>query len=171
MMLPRRVQGRRPGRPQRHPRPRAECAERSGIVQDMLATLRPLVPPLHEFLPHTHAEIEEVARAMNTDPRRLADRARDLAEFNPMLGFRGCRIAIAYPEIAEMQARAIFEAAVEAQKRTGKAVGLEVMVPLIATKMELDVVKGRIDSTAMAVMLDTNTKLTSHVGAMSEPPG
>ena len=59
---------------------------------------------------------------MNTDPRRLADRARDLAEFNPMLGFRGCRLAIAYPEIAEMQARAIFEAAVEAAKRTGKPV-------------------------------------------------
>ncbi|WP_338317710.1 putative PEP-binding protein, partial [Bradyrhizobium ottawaense] len=76
------------------------------------------------------------------------------------LGFRGCRIAIAYPEIAEMQARAIFEAAVEAEKRTGKAVGLEVMVPLIATKMELDLVKARIDATAQAVMRDTNTKLT-----------
>jgi pyruvate,orthophosphate dikinase len=100
-------------------------------------TIRLLDPPLHEFLPHTQAEIEEVARAMNTDPRKLADRARDLAEFNPMLGFRGCRLAISYPEIAEMQARAIFEAAVEAEKRTGKAVGLEVMVPLIATKMKL----------------------------------
>ena len=85
---------------------------------------------------------------MNTDPRKLADRARDLAEFNPMLGFRGCRLAIAYPEIAEMQARAIFEAAVEAEKRTGKAVGLEVMVPLIATKAEFDLVKARIDATA-----------------------
>jgi pyruvate,orthophosphate dikinase len=133
-------------------------------------TIRLLDPPLHEFLPHTQAEIEEVARAMNTDPRRLADRARDLAEFNPMLGFRGCRIAIAYPEIAEMQARAIFEAAVEAQKRTGKAVGLEVMVPLIATKLELDLVKSRIDATAQAVMKETGTKLAYQVGTMIELP-
>ena len=85
-------------------------------MKGLPVTIRLLDPPLHEFLPHTQAEIEEVARAMNTDPRRLADRARDLAEFNPMLGFRGCRLAIAYPEIAEMQARAIFEAAVEAGK-------------------------------------------------------
>src|SRR4051812_49885067 len=80
---------------------------------------------------------------MNTDPRRLADRARDLAEFNPMLGFRGCRLAIAYPEIAEMQSRAIFEAAVEAGKRTGQAVGLEAMGPLIATQKKVYLVKAR----------------------------
>uniref|UniRef100_UPI0013DD3AFD putative PEP-binding protein n=1 Tax=Serratia marcescens TaxID=615 RepID=UPI0013DD3AFD len=91
---------------------------------------RLLDPPLHEFLPHTQAEIEEVARAMEADPRKLADRASDLSEFNPMLGFRGCRLAIAYPEIAEMQARAIFEAAIVVHKRTGKAVVPEVMVPL-----------------------------------------
>jgi pyruvate, orthophosphate dikinase len=133
-------------------------------------TIRLLDPPLHEFLPHTQAEIEEVARAMNTDPRRLADRARDLAEFNPMLGFRGCRLAIAYPEIAEMQARAIFEAAVEAGKRTGKAVGLEVMVPLIATKAEFDLVKARIDATAQSVMKETGTKLSYQVGTMIELP-
>ncbi len=87
-----------------------------------------------------------------------------------MLGFRGCRIAIAYPEIAEMQARAIFEAAVEAQKRTGKAVGLEVMVPLIATKAELDLVKARIDAIAQAVMKETGTKLAYQVGTMIELP-
>src|SRR5581483_6420564 len=105
-------------------------------------------------------------RAMNTDPRRLADRVRELSEFNPMLGFRGCRLAIAYPEIAEMQARAIFEAG----KRTGKAVGLEVMVPLIATKAELDLIKARIDATAQAVMRETNAKLTYQVGTMIELP-
>src|SRR5208337_2389789 len=81
-----------------------------------------------------------------------------------------CRLAIAYPEIAEMQARAIFEAAVEAGKRTGKAVGLEVMVPLIATKAELDLIKARIDSMAASVMRDTNTKLTYQVGTMIELP-
>ncbi|MDN4988620.1 pyruvate, phosphate dikinase [Bradyrhizobium arachidis] len=152
------------------PMQRADFVELFEIMKGLPVTIRLLDPPLHEFLPHTHAEVEEVARAMNTDPRRLADRARELSEFNPMLGFRGCRIAIAYPEIAEMQARAIFEAAVEAEKRTGKAVGLEVMVPLIATKAELDLVKARIDSTAKAVMRDTNTKIAYQVGTMIELP-
>ncbi|MCP3459842.1 pyruvate, phosphate dikinase [Bradyrhizobium sp. CCGUVB23] len=152
------------------PMQRADFVELFEIMKGLPVTIRLLDPPLHEFLPHTHAEVEEVARAMNTDPRRLADRARELSEFNPMLGFRGCRIAIAYPEIAEMQARAIFEAAVEAQRRTGKAVGLEVMVPLIATKAELDLVKARIDATAQAVMRDTNTKLAYQVGTMIELP-
>jgi pyruvate,orthophosphate dikinase len=152
------------------PMQRADFVELFEIMKGLPVTIRLLDPPLHEFLPHTHAEIEEVARAMNTDPRRLADRARDLAEFNPMLGFRGCRIAIAYPEIAEMQARAIFEAAVEAQKRTGKAIGLEVMVPLIATKAELDLVKARIDAMAQAVMKETGTKLAYQVGTMIELP-
>ncbi len=152
------------------PMQRADFVELFEIMKGLPVTIRLLDPPLHEFLPHTHAEIEEVARAMNTDPRRLADRARELSEFNPMLGFRGCRIAIAYPEIAEMQARAIFEAAVEAEKRTGKAIGLEVMVPLIATKAELDLVKARIDVTAQAVMRETGKKLSYQVGTMIELP-
>ena len=149
---------------------RADFVELFEIMKGLPVTIRLLDPPLHEFLPHTQAEIEEVARAMNTDPRKLADRARDLAEFNPMLGFRGCRLAIAYPEIAEMQARAIFEAAVEAEKRTGKAVGLEVMVPLIATKAEFDLVKARIDATAQSVMKETGKKLAYQVGTMIELP-
>ncbi|MBO4222152.1 pyruvate, phosphate dikinase [Bradyrhizobium neotropicale] len=152
------------------PMQRADFVELFEIMKGLPVTIRLLDPPLHEFLPHTQAEIEEVARAMNTDPRRLADRARELAEFNPMLGFRGCRLAIAYPEIAEMQARAIFEAAVEAGKRTGKAVGLEVMVPLIATKAEFDLVKARIDATAHAVTKETGAKLTYQVGTMIELP-
>ncbi len=152
------------------PMQRADFVELFEIMKGLPVTIRLLDPPLHEFLPHTQAEIEEVARAMNTDPRRLADRARDLAEFNPMLGFRGCRLAIAYPEIAEMQARAIFEAAVEAGKRTGKAVGLEVMVPLIATKAEFDLVKDRIDATAQSVMKQTGVKLNYDVGTMIELP-
>ena len=152
------------------PMQRADFVELFEIMKGLPVTIRLLDPPLHEFLPHTQAEIEEVARAMNTDPRRLADRARELAEFNPMLGFRGCRLAIAYPEIAEMQARAIFEAAVEAGKRTGKAVGLEVMVPLIATKAEFDLIKARIDATAQSVMKETGTKLAYQVGTMIELP-
>jgi pyruvate, orthophosphate dikinase len=152
------------------PMQRADFVELFEIMKGLPVTIRLLDPPLHEFLPHTQAEIEEVARVMNADPRKLADRARELAEFNPMLGFRGCRLAIAYPEIAEMQARAIFEAAVEAEKRTSKAVGLEVMVPLIATKAEFDLVKARIDATANAVMKETGKKLKYQVGTMIELP-
>jgi pyruvate, orthophosphate dikinase len=152
------------------PMQRADFVELFEIMKGLPVTIRLLDPPLHEFLPHTQGEVEEVARAMNTDPRRLADRARELAEFNPMLGFRGCRLAIAYPEIAEMQARAIFEAAVEAEKRTGGAVGLEVMVPLIATKAEFDLVKARIDAMAREVMRETGATLEYQVGTMIELP-
>ena len=107
---------------------------------------------------------------MGADPKKLAGRASELSEFNPMLGFRGCRIAIAYPEIAEMQARAIFEAAVEAAKRTGKPVVPEVMVPLIATKAELDLVKARIDAMARAVAKEKGVKVDYQVGTMIELP-
>src|SRR5690242_18627384 len=140
------------------------------IMQGLPVTIRLLDPPLHEFLPHSDAEIAEVAKAMGADPKKLAHRAHELHEFNPMLGFRGCRLAIAYPEIAEMQARAIFEAAVEAGKRTGKKVIPEVMVPLIATKAELDIVKARIDAMADAVRKETGAKLDYQVGTMIELP-
>ncbi len=152
------------------PMQRADFVELFEIMKGLPVTIRLLDPPLHEFLPHTQAEIEEVARAMNTDPRKLADRARNLAEFNPMLGFRGCRLAIVYPEIAEMQARAIFQAAIEAEKRTGKAVAVEVMVPLIATKAEFDLIKKRIDMTAQSVIRETGGKPAYQVGTMIELP-
>jgi pyruvate,orthophosphate dikinase len=140
------------------------------IMGSLPVTIRLLDPPLHEFLPKGEEEIAEVARAMGTDPRKLKARADDLHEFNPMLGFRGCRIAIAYPEIAEMQARAIFEAAVEAGKRTGKAVVPEIMVPLIATRAELDLVKESIDAMAAAVAKETGTTVEYQVGTMIELP-
>jgi pyruvate,orthophosphate dikinase len=152
------------------PMQRNDFIELFQIMGGLPVTIRLLDPPLHEFLPHTEAEIAEVAAAMSADPRKLADRARELHEFNPMLGFRGCRLAIAYPEIAEMQARAIFEAAVEAGKRTGKPVVPEVMVPLIATKMEFDLVKARIDAMAKAVSDETGTRLDYQVGTMIELP-
>jgi pyruvate, orthophosphate dikinase len=152
------------------PMQRNDFIELFEIMRGLPVTIRLLDPPLHEFLPHTPAEIEEVAKAMGADPRKLADRARELSEFNPMLGFRGCRLAIAYPEIAEMQARAIFEAAVEAGKRTGKPVVPEVMVPLIATRAEFDLVKARIDAMAQAVAKETKTKIGYQVGTMIELP-
>jgi pyruvate, orthophosphate dikinase len=151
------------------PMQRADFVELFEIMQGLPVTIRLLDPPLHEFLPHTQAEIEEVARAMDADPRKLADRARDLSEFNPMLGFRGCRLAIAYPEIAEMQARAIFEAAIVVSKR-GTEVLPEVMVPLVATKAEFDMIKARIDATAQAVMKDQGGKISYQVGTMIELP-
>jgi pyruvate,orthophosphate dikinase len=152
------------------PMQRKDFAELFEIMGGLPVTIRLLDPPLHEFLPHTPGEIDEVAKAMGADPRKLADRARELSEFNPMLGFRGCRLAIAYPEIAEMQARAIFEAAVEAGKRTGKPVVPEVMVPLIATRAEFDLVKARIDAMAEAVAKETKTKVEYQVGTMIELP-
>jgi pyruvate, orthophosphate dikinase len=152
------------------PMQRADFVDLFEIMQGLPVTIRLLDPPLHEFLPHTQAEVDEVAAAMNADPRKLADRARELHEFNPMLGFRGCRLAIAYPEIAEMQARAIFEAAVEAGKRTSKPVVPEIMVPLIATKLEFDIVKTRIDAMAKAVAGETGVTLDYQVGTMIELP-
>jgi pyruvate, orthophosphate dikinase len=152
------------------PMQRADFVELFEIMQGLPVTIRLLDPPLHEFLPHSEEEIAEVAAAMNADPKKLADRARELHEFNPMLGFRGCRLALAYPEIAEMQARAIFEAAVAAAKRIGKPVVPEVMVPLIATKAELDLVKTRIDAMAQAVSMETSTLVEYQIGTMIELP-
>jgi len=152
------------------PMQRADFVELFEIMQGLPVTIRLLDPPLHEFLPHSEEEIAEVAAAMGADAKKLADRARDLNEFNPMLGFRGCRLALAYPEIAEMQARAIFEAAAEAAKRTGKPVVPEVMVPLIATKAELDLVKASIDAMAQAVARESGRSVKYQVGTMIELP-
>jgi pyruvate,orthophosphate dikinase len=152
------------------PMQRADFAELFRIMGERPVTIRLLDPPLHEFLPHSEEEIAEVAQAMGADPKKLADRARELHEFNPMLGFRGCRLAIAYPEIAEMQARAIFEAAAEVQKETGVAVTPEVMVPLIASKAEFDLVKVCIDAMAKTVASETGAKLKYQVGTMIELP-
>ena len=152
------------------PMQRADFVELFEIMAGRPVTIRLLDPPLHEFLPHGEEEIAEVAAAMGADPAKLAARASELSEFNPMLGFRGCRIAIAYPEIAEMQARAIFEAAVDAAKRTGKPVVPEVMVPLIATKAEFDLVKARIDAMAQEVAKEKGAKVNYQVGTMIELP-
>jgi pyruvate,orthophosphate dikinase len=152
------------------PMQRADFVELFKIMGALPVTIRLLDPPLHEFLPHTEDEIAAVAESMGADPKKLADRARELHEFNPMLGFRGCRLAIAYPEIAEMQARAIFEAAVEAGRATGKPVKPEIMVPLTAGKAELDLVKARIDAMAKTVAAETKSSVDYQVGTMIELP-
>ena len=152
------------------PMQRADFVELFEIMAGRPVTIRLLDPPLHEFLPHGEKEVAEVAAAMRADPKKLAARANELSEFNPMLGFRGCRIAIVYPEIAEMQARAIFEAALEVGKRTGKPVVPEIMVPLIATKAEFDLVKARIDAMAEAVTREKGARVGYQVGTMIELP-
>jgi pyruvate,orthophosphate dikinase len=123
------------------------------IMAGLPVTIRLLDPPLHEFLPKTDEEIAEVAGVIGVSTLELlTQRVDELHEFNPMLGHRGCRLAISYPEIAEMQARAIFEAAVEAAKSTGAPVVPEIMVPLVGLREELDFVKARIDAVAREVI-------------------
>ena len=152
------------------PMQRADFVELFTIMSGLPVTIRLLDPPLHEFLPHSEDEMQEVATAMNTSVDKLKHRARELHEFNPMLGFRGVRLAVAYPEIAEMQARAIFEAAVEAARATGKPVVPEVMVPLVMTKAELDLVKARIVAMAEAVTKESGVTVEYQVGTMIELP-
>ena len=149
---------------------RKDFVELFTVMKGLPVTIRLLDPPLHEFLPHAEKEIAEVAEQIGIGPDDLRKRANALHEHNPMLGFRGCRLAVAYPEIAEMQARAIFEAAVEAGKATGALVQPEIMVPLVMTKRELDLVKERIDAVAGQVMDETGQAIDYQVGTMIELP-
>jgi len=132
-------------------------------------TIRTLDPPLHEFLPHTKAEISKLAKEMGVKPAVLNRKVNELAEANPMLGHRGCRLGIAYPEITEMQARAIFEAACKVAKQ-GKRVYPEVMIPLVATVEELKRQKEIVVRTAEAVMKAKGVKIKYLVGTMIELP-
>ena len=152
------------------PMQRDDFVELFTIMSGLPVTIRLLDPPLHEFLPHTEAELQEVATSLGLSAEKLKRRAGELHEFNPMLGFRGVRLAIAYPEIAEMQARAIFEAAVEAGRATGRPVVPEVMVPLVMTRAELDLVKERIVAMAEAVAKETKEAVSYQVGTMIELP-
>ena len=133
-------------------------------------TIRLLDPPLHEFLPHTDEDIAAVAEASGLDAQALKQRAGELHESNPMLGHRGCRLGISYPEIYEMQARAIFEAAVQVAKETGNKPVPEVMIPLVATHRELAILKDMVDQTAAAVFGETGETLDYLVGTMIELP-
>jgi pyruvate,orthophosphate dikinase len=152
------------------PMQRRDFKELFEIMSGLPVTIRLLDPPLHEFLPHSESEIAEVAAATGADRAKLERRAAELHEFNPMLGFRGVRIAIVYPEIAEMQARAIFEGAVEARRATGKPVAVEVMVPLVMTKTELDLIKAHIVAMAKTVAQETGVAVPYSVGTMIELP-
>ncbi|SIP96796.1 pyruvate phosphate dikinase [Rhizobium sp. RU35A] len=152
------------------PMQRSDFTELFTIMSGLPVTIRLLDPPLHEFLPKSQEEILEVAAAMEMEPAQLARRVEALHEFNPMLGHRGCRLAISYPEIAEMQARAIFEAAAAAAKATGAAVELEIMVPLVGLRAELDYVKACIDTVAADVSRETGLPIGYLAGTMIELP-
>ena len=152
------------------PMQKGDFAELFAIMTGLPVTIRLLDPPLHEFLPATDEEIDEVADSVGADPEILRTRVAELHEFNPMLGHRGVRLAISYPEIAEMQARAIFEAAVDIARQTGAPPIPEIMVPLVAAKSELDLIRARIVDVAEAVKNETGLELQYFVGTMIELP-
>ena len=140
------------------------------IMETRPATIRLLDPPLHEFLPHTEEDVADVAAATGLSADQLMQRARDLAESNPMLGHRGCRLGITYPEIYEMQARAIFEAQVAVEQETGVKPVAEVMIPLVATSAELAILKARVAGVAQAVAEETGGQPQYLIGTMIELP-
>ena len=152
------------------PMQRQDFEELFRIMDGRPVTIRLLDPPLHEFLPHGDDEAAGVAAALAVPVERLRDRVNELSEFNPMLGFRGCRLAIRYPEITEMQARAIFEAAANVVKETGKAVAPEVMIPLVAYRREYDILADVIRAAAVAVEAETGATLSYQIGTMIELP-
>ena len=133
------------------------------------ATIRFLDPPLHEFLPHEEAAQQDLAAKMGVPVEKIQQRVKELHEFNPMLGFRGCRLGLVYPEISEMQARAVFEAAAEVQK-AGIKVKPEIMIPLVGFKKELDLQVEIVHRVAQEVMAATKTKIAYLVGTMIEVP-
>ena len=152
------------------PAQRADFEEIFRIMAPLPVTIRLLDPPLHEFLPQSEGEFADVAAAAGTSVDLLKRRVGELHEFNPMLGHRGCRLGITYPEIYEMQARAIFEAAVAVAGETGAAPVPEVMVPLVSTRAELATIKALIDRTAAAVFGEKGRTLDYLVGTMIELP-
>ncbi len=151
------------------PAQRGDFAEIFRIMAGLPVTIRLLDPPLHEFLPHEQAEFAEVAEASGVPVEALRRRAAELAESNPMLGHRGCRLGITWPEIYEMQARAIFEAALEVATE-GEAPIPEIMVPLVATREELKIVRALIERTARLVFEERKKKVDYSVGTMIELP-
>jgi pyruvate,orthophosphate dikinase len=140
------------------------------IMAGLPVTIRLLDPPLHEFLPHADAELAALASALGTDLESMRRRAVELAEANPMLGHRGCRLGITYPEIYEMQARAIFEGAIAVAKESGTAPIPEIMIPLIASKKELEITRAQVDRVAKQVFAETGTTIEYSVGTMIELP-
>jgi pyruvate,orthophosphate dikinase len=152
------------------PMQRSDFSEIFRIMAGLPVTIRLLDPPLHEFLPHTDEDIRDVARQSGVPPTRLRARVAELSESNPMLGHRGCRLGITYPEIYEMQARAIFEAALDVARETGSAPVPEVMIPLVATRRELQLMRERVVQVAERVFQERRAQVEYLVGTMIELP-
>jgi pyruvate,orthophosphate dikinase len=152
------------------PMQRNDFVELFTIMEGLPVTIRLLDPPLHEFLPHTEADLQAVADATGLDAAKLMRRAKELHETNPMLGHRGCRLGVSYPEIYEMQVRAIFEAACEIAEG-GKAAPIpEIMHPLVAKGEEMRYLRQLTDRTAQAVLKERGREIEYQVGTMVELP-
>ncbi|WP_374527409.1 pyruvate, phosphate dikinase [Novosphingobium sp.] len=152
------------------PEQRADFQAIFEVMAGLPVTIRLLDPPLHEFLPHADAEFEELSETIGIGVETLKRRAAELYEFNPMLGHRGCRLGITFPEIYEMQARAIFEAACDVAAQGGEAPVPEVMIPLVATAKELEILKAVVDQAAAEVFAEKGRTLHYQVGTMIELP-
>jgi pyruvate,orthophosphate dikinase len=170
MILADNERGRRKALEKLLPMQRQDFAEIFRIMAGLPVTIRLLDPPLHEFLPHTEEDIAGVARQSGLSADLLKARAAELHESNPMLGHRGCRLGVTYPEIYEMQARAIFEAALDVAKDTAKAPIPEIMIPLVATKRELELMRAIVVSTAERVFQERKAQVEYLVGTMIELP-
>jgi pyruvate, orthophosphate dikinase len=152
------------------PHQREDFRQLFTIMAGLPVTIRLLDPPLHEFLPHADHEMQEVADSLGADVNTIRQRAAELAEANPMLGHRGCRLGITFPEIYEMQARAIFEGAIAVAKETGKAPHPEIMIPLVGMKRELEITRAQVDKVAAEVFAEAGTTIEYSVGTMIELP-
>ncbi|EDP61215.1 pyruvate phosphate dikinase [alpha proteobacterium BAL199] len=170
MILASSEKGRRAALAKLLPYQRQDFAELFQIMAGLPVTIRLLDPPLHEFLPHTDAEMKQVAEAIDVSVETVRRRSLELKESNPMLGHRGCRLAITFPEICEMQSRAIFEAAAEVAKSEGTAPVPEVMIPLAATAKEISILKTIIDRVAGEVQAESGIAIEYMVGTMIELP-
>ncbi len=170
MILATDEKGRRAALAKLLPEQRKDFTEILEVMAGLPVTIRLLDPPLHEFLPTEEADFADVATAAGVSIDTLKRRAAELHEFNPMLGHRGCRLGVTYPEIYEIQARAIFEAAVDVAEKSGAAPIPEVMIPLVATARELDLMKAVVDKAAKAVFAEKGRTLDYLVGTMIELP-
>ncbi|MFN6253084.1 MAG: pyruvate, phosphate dikinase [Acetobacteraceae bacterium] len=170
MIMAETEQGRRAALARLLPFQRKDFLDLFEIMAGLPVTIRLLDPPLHEFLPHSEYEIAEVAASLGTEVEAMQRRMQELSEANPMLGHRGCRLGISYPEIYEMQARAIFEAAAEIGRKTHKAPVPEIMIPLVATKRELEITRAMVDRVAQEVFGEGGYHVVYSVGTMIELP-
>lgn len=170
MILVDTVEGRREALAELEPMQQKDFEDLYEIMDGMNVNVRLLDPPLHEFLPQDDSLIEELAKAINKSVAEVKDRIAELHEANPMMGHRGCRLAVTYPEICEMQTTAIIKAAINVSKKTGKLVSPEIMVPLVLEERELKFVKNIISTTADKLIAESGLDMQYHVGTMIEIP-